>query len=272
MFNFNLKYKDLNKFFDDNSFKPDITIVLGSGLGKFAEKVIILRTFDCKDIPQYPPSTIIGHSGKIHFAEHSGKKLLLFQGRIHFYEGYELYQCLLPIHISKILNSQKVLLTNAAGGISSNLYPGALMLNSSFNGMQIKKELYKVIAPMSIYGINYLRNFPSTDFNDLIRKSAKQKEVDLQEGVYWYTKGPTYETPSEVKMVQKFGGDAVGMSTVHEAMFAAYIGIPTAAISCITNFASGISAQKLSHSEVTETASLVEDKFTSLVKGIIENI
>jgi purine-nucleoside phosphorylase len=273
MIDLDFKYKNTISHFDEfKDFNPDISIVLGSGLGNFADAVNVLKTFLTSEIPGYPPSTVEGHSGKIHFAEFAGKKLILFQGRIHFYEGYSINECILPVFISKKLNCKKLLLTNAAGGINSNFEPGDLMIASSFNGINIKKELSQLIGIPSIEIKKYFLDFPSSSFNHLIQIAAEDENIILKEGVYWYTKGPSYETPAEVKMIQKFGSDAVGMSTVHEAEFAAVSGMGVAAISCITNFAAGISDTKLSHNEVTETAARVNDKFTRLVKRIINYI
>ncbi len=271
MLNLNLKYKDLTENLKrEFQFKPDIAIILGSGLGDFSNNVNIIKTVSSSSMPGYPPSTIPGHEGKIHQAEYKGKKLLLFQGRIHFYEGYHISECILPVFISHKLGVSKILLTNAAGGINRDFLPGDLMLTTSFNGIFIKKELTELIGVAAYEGKKNIYNFPSASLNDTIRQGASNEKITLREGVYWYTKGPSYETPAEIKMISYFGGDAVGMSTVHEAVYSGYLGIQTASISCITNLAAGISQKKLDHSEVTETANKVKDKFEKLVKRIIE--
>ena len=146
------------------------------------------------------------------------------------------------------------------------------MLADSFNGIEFKKELTELIGVPSEKTHNEFIDFPSSEMNRIIRKSAIEEKIDLKEGVYYYSKGPSYETPAEIEMMHKLGGDAVGMSTVPEAVFAASVGIKTASISCITNFAAGISNQKLTHDEVTETANRVENKFSRLVKRIIKSI
>ncbi|MHB1688329.1 MAG: purine-nucleoside phosphorylase [Ignavibacteriaceae bacterium] len=270
MINLSLKYKELIEKLDNQiSIKPDIAIILGSGLGDFAKSFNIKNSIVTSTLPNYPISTITGHEGKIILGEYSGKNVLLFQGRIHFYEGYKLSQCVLPVFISKKLGVEKILLTNAAGGINPNFHPGDLMLTTSFNGISIKKELADLIGLPSPEERNNFLDFPSGELNQIIRNSAEAEKIKIVEGVYWYTKGPSYETPAEILMIKKFGGDAVGMSTVHEAMFAGSLGLKTASISCITNYAAGISNKKLDHSEVTETANLVKDKFERLVKRII---
>ncbi len=273
MINLNFKYQELiNQLKKEIPFSPDLAIILGSGLGDFVKNIKIIKSISTSSLQNYPPSTIQGHEGKIHFAEYSGKKLLIFQGRIHFYEGYHISECVLPAFIASKLNCKKIILTNAAGGVTSFLKPADLMLADSFNGISIKKELTDLIGIPSIEGKNNISNFPSKIFNEIIKKAALEEKIDLKEGTYWYTKGPSYETPAEIKMIRKFGGDAVGMSTVHEAILAGYLGLETSAITCITNYAAGISGEKLNHVEVTETANRVKDKFERLVKRIIIKI
>lgn len=273
MIDLNFKYKELIKILSKEApFTPDVSLILGSGLGDFADRIEKFKTISTTSLPGYPPSTIAGHEGKIHFCKFSGKNILIFQGRIHFYEGYPLSQCMLPVFISYKLNTKKIFLTNAAGGVNLNFSPGNLMLISSFNGMNIKKELTDLIGITSFEGKNNFKNFPSESFNNIIRKASKETNLSLKEGVYWYNKGPAYETPAEIKMVAKMGGDAVGMSTAHEAVFAAYLGMETSSVSLITNMAAGISQNKLSHKEVTDTAILAKDKFEKLVKMILLHI
>lgn len=271
MLDLNFKYKNLLEEVQRQiSYTPDLAITLGSGLGNFADRVEIKKTILTISLPDYPKSTIEGHAGKIHFAEFSGKKLLLFQGRIHFYEGYSLDQCILPVFIAYKLGCKRIILTNAAGGMNPALKPGDLMLASSFNGIALKKELTKLIGLSSEKGKKNFHHFPSRLLNNKIRQAAEIENIELNEGVYWYTKGPSYETPAEIRFYSKFGGDAVGMSTVHEAVFAGYLGLETASISCITNYAAGLTKNKLSHDEVTETANQAQHKFERLIKKIIE--
>ncbi|MDR3611067.1 MAG: purine-nucleoside phosphorylase [Ignavibacteriaceae bacterium] len=268
-----MKYKDLVNLLKKKApFIPEIALILGSGLGDFASSVELFKTISTAELPGYPPSTIIGHEGKIHFAKYEGKNLLLFQGRIHFYEGYSISECILPAFLSYKLGCTKIFITNAAGGINPDFHPGDLMLALSFNTFGIKKELSSLIGTLSEEGTNNLRDFPSNAFNNIIRQAAKKEKIDLKEGVYWYSKGPSYETPAEIRMMGKFSSDAVGMSTVHEALFAAYCGLDVASVSCITNYAAGISSAKLNHSEVTKTANIVKNKFERLVKRIISLI
>ena len=191
---------------------------------------------------------------------------------MHFYEGYKIYECVIPVLISHKLGAKHLLLTNAAGGINKNFVPGDLMLATSLNGILIKKELTDLIGLTNQTGKNNFLMLPDPEFNNLIKTAAEKEKIKIKEGVYLYTKGPSYETPAEIKFFAKYGADAVGMSTVHEAVFSSYLGMKTAAISCITNFAAGISDQKLSHSEVTETADRVKDIFARLVRSIIKSL
>lgn len=273
MIDLSFKYKTLLEFIKSEApFKPEISIILGSGLGDFAEGLQLHKSISTSEIPDYPTSTVVGHKGKVHFAEYHNKKIILFQGRIHYYEGYNINECILPVLISHKLGAKHLLLTNAAGGINKNFVPGDLMLASSFNGMLIKKELTDLIGLTNQTGKNNFINLPDPDLNNFIKKSAETEKINLKEGVYWFTKGPTYETPAEIRFFTKYGADAVGMSTVHEAVYSSYLGMKTAAISCITNFAAGISNQKLSHTEVTETADRVKNTFARLVKAIIKTL
>lgn len=270
MINLNNKYQSLVSTVKDLApFTPDIVLILGSGLGEFAESVDTIKTISTASLPGYPPSTVVGHEGKIHFSLYKDKKLMLFQGRIHFYEGYKISECVLPVFLAHKLGCKKIILTNAAGGINPNFRPGDLMLNVSFNSVNIKNELSQLIGTIPMEAKDRTLSFPSPYLNDCIRKAALEEKVYLREGVYYYAKGPSYETPAEIKMMGIFGADAVGMSTVHEAIYASYLGMDVAAITCVTNFAAGISPVKLSHNDVTETANRVKHTFESLIKKVI---
>lgn len=271
--NLNFKYDSLIRFFENENLpKPDLAIILGSGLGDFANRLESNKVYRTTELPNYPPSTIVGHEGKIHFAKKYDKNVLLFQGRIHFYEGYKISECVLPVFIANKLGCKKIILTNAAGGINPQFVPGDLMLANSLNGIFIKKELTQLIGISSLESKNYLLSLEENSLTNLIKNSANHNEIELKQGIYFYAKGPSYETPAEIQFFKKIGADAVGMSTVHEAIFATYLGMETAVISCITNLAAGISDKKLSHSEVTETAELVKEKFSDLLENVIKSI
>ncbi|MBN1302037.1 MAG: purine-nucleoside phosphorylase [Melioribacteraceae bacterium] len=267
------RYKELLEVID--SFKPfdaDIALILGSGLGEFADEVNTVKTIATNALPDYPHSTVQGHKGFIHWAEHKGKRVIIFQGRIHFYEGYKIHETVLPVLIAKRNKSKYLLLTNAAGGINNLFKPADLMLINSINAIAIKKELTNLLGIASLEQKNNMLDFPSDYLMRIIKDAAGKEKIELKEGVYYFSKGPSYETPSEIKMMAKTGSDAVGMSTAHEALFAVANGIQTAGISCITNLAAGISKVKLSHHEVMETAGIVKEKFERLVKRTIELI
>jgi purine-nucleoside phosphorylase len=265
------KYNNLlNKLNSESPFKPEIALILGSGLGDFANSVDTTKSIPTDSLPDYPQSTVQGHKGFIHFSEHKGKKLLVFQGRIHFYEGYKMYQCILPVLIAKYLGCTSLILTNAAGGINSGFIPSDLMLINSFNAISIKKELTELFGIANPSEKDSLNQFPSKRIVDAIKQAALSDNLNLKEGVYYFNKGPSYETPSEIQMMAKTGNDAVGMSTAHEALYALKLGLEVAGISCITNMAAGISKVKLDHQEVMDTAEIVKDRFEKLIKHTIE--
>ena len=273
MIDLNFKYKDAINFLQKESpFRPQISIILGSGLGYFTESVNKIKTVSTSEIPAYPASTVKGHSGLIHFSKIEKKNVLIFQGRLHFYEGYKLSDCLLPVLLSKKLGCSHIILTNAAGGINRNFVPGDLMLIESFNAINLKKELSELLGVAQLVAKNNFLNCPSKKLNEIFFESAIEFGINLKSGTYWYTKGPTYETPSEIEMLRRFGADAVGMSTVHEAVFATIQNMEVAAVSCITNMAAGISKQKLSHDEVTETGAKAAEKFSFLLKTAVSRM
>lgn len=266
MKNFSLIFADVIEQVESRiPFKPQVALVLGSGLGNFADKLKKVISISSHEIKNYPSSEVQGHSNTIHFVELENLRLMVLQGRIHFYEGFTLSQSLLPVYLSWHLGCNYLLLTNAAGGVNPNFSPGTLMLNNSFNGVFIKKELSQLIGLTKVERYTSLNNFPSIKLSNIIRQSALEEKIELKDGTYWYTKGPSYETPAEIKMIEKFGADAVGMSTVHEAFLGFELGMEVAAVSCITNFAAGLTKEKLSHQEVIDTSNRVQEKFTRLL-------
>ena len=270
MIDMELKYKELISVIRKEApFKPELAIILGSGLGNLSDHLTKVKSISTADLPGYPKSTVKGHKGFIHFAEYEGKKILLFQGRIHFYEGYNISDCLLPVHIIYHLDCFSTILTNAAGGVNLSFKPGDLMLINSFYAFNIKKELSEVLKFPTIDQKNSFLNFPSRKLSGLIKNASLEAKIYLREGSYWFGKGPSYETPAEIKMMLKFGIDAVGMSTAHEAVYAQSLGMEVAGISLITNYAAGLSPTKLSHQEVIDTANEAQNRFESLIKKAI---
>lgn len=273
MINLDLIYNELTGYLTNEiNVKPDLALILGSGLGDFADSLEKIKEFNTADLPGYPHSTVEGHRGKIILSRYENKTLLIFQGRIHLYEGYPIEQCILPVFIAKKAGCKKILITNAAGGINQFFVPGDLMLIQSFTAFNVKKELTGLIGLADNSDKDFMLNTPSKEMNSIIKQAALDEKIPLKEGIYWFGKGPSYETPAEIQMLQRFGIDAVGMSTVHELVYAAKLKMETAAISCITNLAAGLSPTKLSHAEVQETADMVKEKFEALLKGVIKRI
>jgi purine-nucleoside phosphorylase len=193
-------------------------------------------------------------------------------GRVHYYEGYEMQEVVTPVRIMGLLGAKIVLLTNAAGGVNTSFVPGDLMLITDHISTFVPSPL--IGANPEELGVRFpdMSNVYEDELCDVIRAAAKTTNVDLKEGVYIQFTGPNYETPAEIKMARSFGADAVGMSTVVEAMAARHMGLRVCGISCITNMAAGILKQPLNHKEVQETADMVKTKFESLVMELVKNM
>ncbi len=250
--------------------KPKIAIVLGSGLGDYANNLKVEASIDTSTIPHYPKSTVEGHRGKLIFGylqDNKPKKLipvLAFQGRIHYYETGDIRTVLFPILVANQLGIKILLLTNAAGGVNKHFHPGDLMLIKDHINLTFENPTAIIKSGMKMNKPIY-----DEDLIKLIINTAENNNVPLREGVYVAVKGPSYETASEVDMVRRIGGDAVGMSTVNEATLASALGIRVIGISCITNYATGVTTAKLAHEEVTFVANMVKDRFSKLVTSII---
>jgi len=245
-----------------------IGMVLGSGLGGLADELEEAVAISYKDIPHFPVATVFGHKGRLVAGMLEGKRVLCMQGRFHYYEGYGMDQVVFPIHVMHALGIEQLLVTNAAGGVNESYKPGDLMLIS---------DHIKMIADSPMRGPNYEslgeRFFDMTNAYDkqlrvLAKEEAKKQNISLQEGVYMFFAGPSYETPAEIRAARTLGADAVGMSTVPEAIAASHMRMKVLGISCITNMASGILDQPLSHAEVMETGDRVKEAFTSLVRSV----
>ncbi|MBI4811093.1 MAG: purine-nucleoside phosphorylase, partial [Ignavibacteriales bacterium] len=246
------------------NIRPKIAIILGSGLGEFAESIskpIIIKT---NTIPHYPCSTVEGHKGNLIFGRLKKVSTLIFQGRVHFYETGDINTVLYPIRVAASLGIKTMLITNAAGGINRSFKPGDLMLikdqiNLTFENSLTNTRRHSIHEPLY-----------DSSLQEIIRNVAHIKQIHLKEGIYCGIKGPSYETAAEVEMIQRMGADAVGMSTVNEVTLATALGIRVASISCITNLSTGILNQKLTHEEVTDVASMVRQTFSELVSGSME--
>lgn len=251
--------------------KPKIAIILGSGLGLFAEKLDSIYKIPTDKIPHYPKSTVEGHAGNLVFGKWKGIDVLVVQGRTHYYEGYPIEKVTYIIRILEKLGVRILIVTNSSGGVNSKLKPGDLMLiTDQINGM-FRNPL---IGPLKYGGQRFpdMSNPYSTQYFDLVDEVAIKNGIPLKKGTLYTSTGPTYETAAEVKMISTLGGDAASMSTVPEVIAANHAGLEVIGLSCITNLATGISDKPLSHAEVTETAEKVREKFILLVSGIIEKI
>lgn len=249
--------------------RPTIGLVLGSGLGDFADTLENSVRIPFSQIPGFPMPTAPGHTGALVLGEKCGKTVVALQGRLHFYEGHSMQTLTMPIRVLSAIGVKNLVLTNAAGGCGKGFRAGDLMLISDHINYSGANPL---IGPnLEEFG----PRFP--DVSDLypaaLRAAVKEKAaaagIPLQEGVYMMFTGPNYETPAEVRMAQILGVQAVGMSTVPEALVAGHCGMQVVGISCITNLAAGVSDQKLDHSEVVETAAQVHDTFQQLLELVL---
>lgn len=255
---------------EKTDFLPEIGIVLGSGLGDFARQVEKSAEISYDSLPGFPVSTVAGHAGKLIFGYVRSVPVVVMQGRVHYYEGYSMEQVVAPIRLMGMLGAKKLLLTNAAGGVNTDFTPGDLMVItdhiSAFVPSPLRGENPAALGP----------RFPdmSRVYDEGMRRAVltagEKLGQSLQQGVYLQWQGPNYETPAEIRMFRTLGADAVGMSTVCEAIAARHMGLRVCAISCITNMACGILPQPLSHEEVQQTADRVKDKFQALVLESLE--
>lgn len=253
-------------------FKPEVALILGSGLGDYAEQIQIEATVDYTEIEGFPTSTVAGHKGRFVFGYVGNVPVVIMQGRVHYYEGYPMEDVVLPTRLMGMLGAKKLLLTNAAGGVNPAFQPGDFMMITDHIATGIPSPL---IGPNAEeLGVRFpdMSEVYSKRIREVIRNAAAKYEIPLQEGVYVQFSGPNYETPAEVRMAGIWGGSAVGMSTACEAMAARHMGMEIGGISCITNMAAGISETKLDHKEVQETADRVSVLFKKLITEIIVNI
>jgi purine-nucleoside phosphorylase len=251
--------------------KPNLGIILGSGLGMFANKLESSQKISTSEIPHYPKSTVEGHAGNFVFGKWKGIPVLAIQGRTHYYEGYSIEKVSFVVRIMADLGIKILIVTNASGGVNPKLKPGDLMLiTDHINGM-FRNPL---IGPLKYGGDRFpdMSDAYASEYFEIIENLAKEKQINLHKGTLYTSTGPTYETAAEVRMIGKLGGDIASMSTIPEVITANQAGIKVIGLSCITNLATGIGSEPLSHSEVTETANNVREKFIQLVSEIIERI
>ncbi len=253
------------------NFKPQIGIVLGSGLGELADEYCQI-SINYAEIPGFEVSTVKGHKGRLVFAEINGKDVVMMQGRFHYYEGHSIQKVVYPIKVFKKLGVETVILTNAAGGVNASFNPSDLMIITDHINFMGTNPLIGENDDSLGTRFPDMSEVYSVDYVELVKKVGREVGVDLQEGVYMALTGPSYETPAEVQMARILGADAVGMSTVPEATVAVWAGMKVIGISCICNSAAGVSTVGLSHEEVIKAANTAKDKFKTLVKEVIKKL
>ena len=270
-------YEKLKKCYDAirsrTDIVPDCALVLGSGLGGFADDgnyVMIEDIIEYRELPDFPVSTVPGHRGRFIFARVNGVKTVIMDGRVHYYEGYDISDVTLPIRLMAMLGAKTLLLTNAAGGINPSFSAGDMML---------LKDHISFFVPNPLIGRNIEElgtRFPDMthvydeELSSVIKSTADRLGTKLQEGVYLQTTGPSFETPAEIRMAAAMGADAVGMSTAAEAIAAHHAGMRVTGISCISNLAAGISKTPLTHAAVQECANKNAPVFRKLVAECIK--
>lgn len=257
---------------NNTKYKPKLALILGSGLGHLAEEIEDKEILEYKDIPNFVVSTVKGHAGRLVFGKLEGKEVVMMQGRLHYYEGYDIKKITFPIRVFKEIGIENLFITNAAGALNENFEPGNLVIikdhiNMLFQNPLIGKNLDK-------YGPRFLdmSEAYNRELIDFAEKTAESIDIDVKKGVYICMSGPTYETSAEVKMLQKLGGDIVGMSTVPEVIVANHCDIDVLGISCATNMATGILDQPLNHEEVLETSKRVRKDFMKYMRTLIKNM
>ncbi|MFK8242899.1 MULTISPECIES: purine-nucleoside phosphorylase [unclassified Facklamia] len=250
---------------------PQIALILGSGLGELADEIESPIAIPYEEIPNFPVSTVAGHAGKLIYGTLEGKKVIALQGRFHYYEGYDLQTVTYPVRIFKELGVQTVVVTNAAGGVNEKFSPGDLMIITDH--LNITGENPLIGANIEEHGPRFvdMTETYSKRGQQLLKEVAADINVNLQEGVYTWFTGPTYETPAEIRYARAIGGDAVGMSTVPEAIVAKHAGMEVIGISCITNLAAGMQVS-LNHEEVMEYSQKAKPQFKKLLRGLISRL
>jgi purine-nucleoside phosphorylase len=249
-----------------------VALVLGSGLGAFADELQEATAFSYAEIPGFGASTVEGHAGRLVIGKAGGRPLAAMQGRVHFYEGYSLDEVTFPIRVLKLLGARTLVLTNAAGAVSVEFQPGALMVIA---------DHLNLIGDSPLRGPNDERfgpRFPdlsevySHDLQEIVIEEARGMGIEMRRGIYAALAGPSYETPAEIRMIRTLGADAVGMSTVPEAIVARHMGMEVVGISCISNLAAGLGDRPVDHHEVMETGERVKAEFTELLRRVLRRL
>lgn len=254
------------------NFEPEVALILGSGLGDYADSINIHSILDYNDIEGFPVSTVKGHKGRFVFGYIGDVPVVIMQGRVHYYEGYPITDVVLPTRLMKMMGAKVLFLTNAAGGVNFNYKSGDFMMITDHISDFVPSPL--IGENIEELGLRFpdMSHVYDLDLQAIIRNTAKESDIPLQEGVYIQFTGPNFETPHEVKMCRILGADAVGMSTACEAMAAKHMGMKVCGISCISNLCAGMTEQPLTHEEVQETADRVAPLFKKLITDSIKNI
>lgn len=254
------------------NYKPELAIVLGSCLGPLADEIKDKMVVDYEDIPNFLRSTVDSHAGKLILGELNGRKVVCMSGRFHYYEGYDFEDLVAPIRVFKLLGASTVILTNAAGGVNPDYKPGDIMIIKD----HIKQAGASPLRGRNIeeFGPRFfdMSNAYSKEYRKLVKDVGSKLGIHLKEGVYYYTTGPQFETPAEIKAIRLLGGDAVGMSTVTETITAAHMGMKVIGLSLITNMGAGVQDRELTIDEVDVTAEKSAEKFKELLRELVKNI
>jgi len=254
------------------TFTPQVALVLGSGLGDYADGIEVAAELDYSEIEGFPVSTVLGHEGKYIFGYVDKVPVVCMKGRVHYYEGYDISDVVLPVRLMRLMGAKVLFLTNASGGVNTTFQAGDFMLIKDQIANFVPSPL---IGPnMDELGVRFpdMSDIYDKELQKVIRRTATLLEIPLKEGVYIQLTGPNYESPAEVRMCRTLGADAVGMSTACEAVAANHMGMMICGISCISNLACGITDNPLTHVEVQETANRVAPLFKNLVTESIKNI
>jgi purine-nucleoside phosphorylase len=252
--------------------QPRVGMVLGSGLGDVVDAIDVDAVIPYGEIPGAKASTVVGHKGQLILGRVGGVEVAALAGRMHFYEGHDMADVMLLARVVGRLGIKSLIVTNAAGGVNTSYVAGDLMIISDHINLSGVNPLRGPnVDELGVRFPDMTEAYPSS-LRDIAKDVAKEKNIKVQEGVYLFLSGPTYETPAEIRAFRTLGADAVGMSTVPEVIAMSHMGIPVLGISCITNMAAGILPQKLTHTEVMETTQRVKETFTSLVLGVIAKL
>ena len=250
-------------------FAPELGLILGTGLGPLAKQIENPVEIDYRDIPNFLVSTAPDHAGKLIFGTLEGKKLVCMSGRFHSYEGYDFEQLAIPVRLFKLLGVKQLIVTNAAGGVNEGYRPGDIMVISDHIKLNGASPMRGKNLPE--FGDRFfdVSRMYTPRLRELALRLAKDTALRVHEGVYFFMPGPQFETPAEIRAIRLLGGDAVGMSTVTEALTAAHCGIELLGFSVITNMAAGMLDQPLTTEEVSETGRMIEERFSAYLKSVI---